>query len=98
MEQKITDLDPTVSKLYNDNSVLMANQEEMASTYKNSGVPTEITTGGRRSVSVAPGPDLAGYIGQILDEREANSNCGKATSGNTNRIVDTKKEQVEITW
>lgn len=40
----------------------------MTSAYKNGGVPTKITTGGEGG-SVAPGPELAGYIGQLLDER-----------------------------
>ena len=77
----------------------MANQEEMASIYKNSGVPTEIATGGEGGASVAPGPDLAAYIRQLLDERAANSSSIKVSSGgDMNRNVDTKKEQVEITW
>ena len=63
MKQKMTDLEATVSKLRIDNSVLMANQEEMALAYKNSGVPTKISTGGKGSISVTPVTDLAGYIG-----------------------------------
>ena len=42
MEQTITDVQATVTKLHNDNSVLMANQEVMASIYKNGGVPMKI--------------------------------------------------------
>ena len=76
----------------------MSNQEEMASIYKNSGVPTEITTDEEGGASVAPGQDLAAYIEQILDERAASSNSSKGTSGDTNRNVDIKKERVEITW
>ena len=100
MEQKITDLQDIVSKLHNNNSVLMTNQEEMTSIYKNDGVPIEITTGGGRGTSVAPGQDLAAYIRQFLDESTANNNCSnkRSSGGDTNRNVDTKKERVEITW
>ena len=66
MEQKLTNLQATVTKLHHANSVLMGNQEDMALAYKNGGVPTEITTGGGGG-SVAPGLELAGYIGQLLD-------------------------------
>ena len=67
----------------------------MASVYNNSGVPSEINTGGGGGMSVAPGPDLAGYIGKILDERE-NNNSSRATGGYTSR--DTKKDNDKITW
>ena len=95
MEQKMTNLEATVSKLRINNSVLMANQEEMASAYKNSGVPTKISTGGGGGMSVTPGTDLAGYIGQILDERES-SNSSRTTGGDKSR--DTKKDDNKITW
>ena len=87
MEQMMTNLEATVSKLCIDNSVLMANQGEMASAYKNSGVPTKISTGGGGGMSVAPGTDLTGYIGQILDERKG-SNSSRTTGGDKSR--DTK--------
>ena len=98
MEQKLTDLQATVLKLNYNNSVLMANQEDMTSAYKNGIVPTEITTGGGGGL-VAPGSALA--CGQILDERlltNASSNSSETTSGDTNKNVDTKKEQVAVTW
>ena len=82
MEQKMTDLEATVSKLRINNSVLMANQEEMASAYKNSGVPTKISTGGGGAMSVTPGTDLARDIRQILDERES-SNSSRTTGDDT---------------
>ena len=93
--QKVTNLEATASKLCNGNSVLMANQEEMESVYKNSGVPTKINTGGSDGASVAPGSELAVYIGQLLNKRE-NSHSSRATDGDTNR--DTKKSSDEITW
>ena len=99
MEQKITDLQATVTKLHNNNSVLMANQEEMASIYKSGGVLTEITTGGEGGTSIAPGPDLAAYISQLLDERTLSNNSSKGSSGgDTNKKVDAKKQRAEITW
>ena len=76
------------------------NNNNNASIYKNGRVPTEITTGGGGRNLVAPGPDLAAYIAQLLDERTASNNSSSKGSsvGDTNRNVDTKKERVEITW
>ena len=63
MEQKFTNLQATVSKLHNNIYVFIAKQEEMVSIYKSGGVPTENTTGGGGGMTIAPGPDLAAYIG-----------------------------------
>ena len=70
----------------------------MASIYKSGGVPTEITTGGGGGTPIAPGPDLAAYISQLLDERTQSNNSSKGSSGGiTNQNVDPKKQRVEIT-
>ena len=103
MAQKLTDLEATVSKLHIDNSVLMANQEDMASALR-SGVPNEISVGGGALVapsrgggaSVTPGPELSVLIGQILDQREGRegSNSSRNTGGNNGG--DTSRDK--ITW
>ena len=93
MQQKINELSESLVKMQNENSVLMANQEEMASVYKNRGVPTEITTtnGG---ASVAPGPDLAALVSQLLNY------CTRSTKGTSgsDRTVDPRKLQPNVTW
>ena len=74
----------------------MANQEEMASIYKNSGVLAEITTNG--GASVIPGPNLAALVSQLLDDRTRST---KGSSGSdTNQNVDPRKLQPTIinTW
>ena len=98
MEQKITDSEATVTKLHIDNSDLMAKQKEMAAIYKNSGVPTEITTGGGGGMLVTPGPKLAEYIEQVIvDKMLSQASSSKMTSGDNNSIVP-KKECKEIIW
>ena len=93
MQQKINELSESLVQMRQDNSVLMANQEELTA-YKNSGVPTEITTNG--GASVAPGPDLAALVSQLLDDRTRST---KGSSGSdTNQTVDPRKLQPEVTW
>ena len=98
IEHKIDNLTTNILKLQNKNSVLMANQEEMASIYKNGGVPAEITINGS-GASTAKGPELAAYISQLLEEcTQGNNSSSKGFSGgNTNQNVDPRKQQVEIT-
>ena len=75
MQQKNNELSESLVQMRQDNSVLMANQGELA-VYKNSGVPTEITTNG--GALVAPGPDLATLVSQLLDDRTRST---KGSSG-----------------
>ena len=98
-EQKINDLTANILKLQNDSIVLMVNQEEMASIYKNGDVPVEITTNGG-GTSVASGPDLAAYISQLLDKctQGTDSSSSGSSGGDTNKNVDPKKQRVEIIW
>ena len=98
MQQPINNFSDLLVTLQNDNSVLMANQEEMASAYKNGGVPAEITTNG--GTSVAPGPDLTAYISQLIDDRtQGNNNSSEGSSGsNTNQNVDPRKLRPAVIW
>ena len=57
MQQKIDELSESLVQMWQDNSVLMANQEVLG-VYKNNGVPTEIPT--KDGALVAPGLNLAG--------------------------------------
>ena len=79
-----------------DNSVLMANQEQLAA-YKSGGggVPTEITTTPNGDASVAPGPDLVALISKILDERTQSTQ--QSSGSDTNKTVD-RKLQPKFTW
>ena len=100
LQQKVNDLGNSLIKLQNDNSVLMANQEEMASEFKNSGVPTKITTGFE---SIAPGMDLAAYISRLVDKRTQASSSNKRTSrgtsgGDENQKGDPRKLNPKVTW
>ena len=101
--QQLTELEATVTKLKHDNSVLMTNQEDMASHLR-SGVPNEISVGGG-GASVAPSrgggasvtpAELSVLISQALDQREGRdgSNSSRNTGGNNggNTTRDT------ITW
>ena len=94
MQQKIDKLSELLVQMRQDNSVLMANQEEIASIYKNSGVPTEITTNG--GASVAPGPDLATLVSQLLDD--CTRSTKESSGSDTNQIVDPRKLQPDATW
>ena len=94
MQQKINELSESLVQMRQHNSVLMANQEEMASICKNSGVPAEITTNG--GALVALGPDLVASVSQLLDDRTRST---KESSGSdTNQIVDPRKLQPDATW
>ena len=76
----------------------MAYHEEMASIYKNGGVPAEITTDGEGGTLIAPGPDLTAYIGRLLDKRTQSNSSKRSSGGDMNQNVDPKKQRVEITW
>ena len=92
MQQKIDDLSETLVQMQQDNSVLMANQEQLAA-YKGGGVPAEITTTPGGGASVAPGPDLAALISKILDDRTHSTQ----QTGGSDSTVD-RKLQPEISW
>ena len=93
MQQKIDELSESLVKMRQDNSVLIANQEQLAA-YKNSGIPTEITTNG--GALVAPGPDLAALVSQLLDDRTRSTK--KSSGSDTRKTVDQRKLQPNVTW
>ena len=70
LQQKIGDLSESLLQMQQDNSILMANQEQLAA-YKSGGggVLTEITTTPSGDASVVPGQDLAALISKIFDDR-----------------------------
>ena len=97
MQQKIDELSESLVQMQQDNSVLMANQEQLAA-YKSGGgggVPTEITTTPGGDASVVPGADLAALIGKILDDRTLSTQ--QSSGSDTNKTVD-RKLQPEVTW
>ena len=81
-------------QMQQDNSVLIANQEQLA-VYKNSGVLTEITTTPNGGALVAPGPDLAALVSKILDDRTQST---QQSSGSDTRKTMDRKLQPEVTW
>ena len=96
MQQKIDDLNESLLQMQHDNSVLMANQEQLAA-YKSGGggVPTEITTTPSGDASVVPGPDLAALISKIPDD--CTQSTQQSSGSDTNKTVDPKL-QPEVTW
>ena len=96
MQQKIDDLSESLLQMQQDNSLLMANQEQLAA-YKSGGggVPTEITTTPSGDASVVPGSDLAALISKILDDRTQSTQ--QSSGSDSNKTVD-RKLQPEVTW
>ena len=94
MQQKSNKLSESLVQMRKDNSVLIAKQEEMASAYKNVGVPTEITTNG--GATVEPGPDSAALDSQLLDD--CIHSTKRSSGSDTNQTVDPRKLQPKVTW